>query len=325
MNIVQKIHSIMEIQEAFKQALENNVYFQAAKIQVVPENAAQIDFIIKNALGKLGVICVIQTPAFDYIGKDDDGHPVWEMPEASIVISEIPTVNRSRAGASTALDAALQAAESINELGDAVALEQIRQVENQGVVSVFVTFKTSARFGYAKELTQPNSHFILTNGIDVEFAGDTINEGTIDAYIKQQGYPAGRDAVKEIVLGSKVTTLGHHAFAAFNELVSADISQATSVTTLAARTMQYDPKLTHVNLGSTLVEIGDTNFQQSFALKELTIPASVTTIGSWALANGGIEKVIFTGKTKAQVQAMTNYPWRMTGKTFVATDATWTA
>ena len=155
MNIVQRINSVMEVQEAIKKALEDNVYFKASKIEVIPENAAQIDFLIKNALGKLGVVCVIQTPAFDFLGKGDDGHPVWEMPEASLVISEIPTVNRSRAGASTALDAALQAAESINELGDAITLEQIRQVENQGVVSVFVTFRTSARFMYDKQSIPP--------------------------------------------------------------------------------------------------------------------------------------------------------------------------
>lgn len=149
----------MEIQEAIKQALDNNVYFKAAKIEVICENAAQIDYLIKNAIGKLGIVCVVQTPAFDFLGRGDDGHPVWEMPEASIVISEIPTTNRSRAGASTALDAALQAAEAINELGADIALEQIRQVENQGIVSVFVTFKTSCRFGYAKQtLPQDNTN-----------------------------------------------------------------------------------------------------------------------------------------------------------------------
>lgn len=135
-----------------------NVYFRAAKIEVLTENAAQIDFLIKNAIGKLGIVCVVQTPAFDFIGKDDDGHPVWEMPEASIVISEIPTTNRSRAGASTALDAALQAAESLNELGEGISLEEIRQVENQGIVSVFVTFKTVCRFCYQRQdLPEGNS------------------------------------------------------------------------------------------------------------------------------------------------------------------------
>ena len=155
MNIIQRINSIQEVQDAIKEALMQNVYFRAAKIEVLTENAAQIDFLIKNAIGKLGIVCVVQTPAFDYIGKDDDGHPVWEMPEASIVISEIPTTNRSRAGASTALDAALQAAESLNELGSEVCLSEIRQVENQGIVSVFVTFKTAARFTYGKETLPP--------------------------------------------------------------------------------------------------------------------------------------------------------------------------
>ena len=89
MNIVQKINSIQEVQDAIKEALMQNVYFRAAKIEVLTENAAQIDYLIKNAIGKLGIVCVVQTPAFDFIGKDDDGHPVWEMPEASIVISEI--------------------------------------------------------------------------------------------------------------------------------------------------------------------------------------------------------------------------------------------
>lgn len=155
MDIVQRISSIQEVQEAIKEALEANVYFKRHSIPVLCENSAQIDYLIKNAIGKLGIVCVVQTPTFDYMGKADDGHPVWEMPEASIVVSEIPTTNRSRAGASTALDAALNAAEAINELGDSVALEQIYQMENQGVVSVFVTFKTCSRFCYAKQNLPP--------------------------------------------------------------------------------------------------------------------------------------------------------------------------
>ena len=150
MDIVQKINSIQEIQDTLKKKLEENVYFARSKIQVVSENSAQIDFLIKNAIGKLGIICVVQTPTLEFYGKDDEGHPVWNMPEATIVISEIPTVNRGRADSSTALDAALIAAETINELGDAVALDGINQVETQGIVSVFLTFKTCAHFTYAR-------------------------------------------------------------------------------------------------------------------------------------------------------------------------------
>lgn len=155
MEVTQRINSIQEIQDAIKGQLEKNVYFAASKISVLSENSAQIDFLIKNAIGKLGIVCVVQTPTFEFIGKDSEGHPVWNMPEATIVISEIPTVNRNRAGASTALDAALQAAESINELGSGVVLKQIYQMENQGVVSVFVTFETNAHFTYERKDLSP--------------------------------------------------------------------------------------------------------------------------------------------------------------------------
>ena len=151
MEIIQKIHSIQEIQDAIKAQIEQNVFFKRASIPVIPENAAQIEFLIKNAIGKLGIVCVVQTPTFEFLGKDEEGHPVWTMPEATIVISEIPTVNRARAGAGTALDAALQAAEALNELGSSIVLKQIYQMENQGVVSVFVTFETSAHFCYDRK------------------------------------------------------------------------------------------------------------------------------------------------------------------------------
>lgn len=151
MEIIQKIHSIQEIQDAIKAQIEQNVFFKRASIPVLTENSAQIEFLIKSAIGKLGIVCVVQTPTFEYYGKDEEGHPVWTMPEATLVISEIPTTNRSRAGAGTALDAALQAAESLNELGSGIVLKQIYQMETQGVVSVFVTFETSAHFCYDRK------------------------------------------------------------------------------------------------------------------------------------------------------------------------------
>lgn len=150
METIQKINSVNEVQDAIKKAIEENVYFAKTKIPVITENSAQIDYLIKNAIGKLGICCVVQTPTFDFYGKAEDGHPVWEIPEFSVVISEIPTINRGRADASTALDAALIVAETLNELGAEVALNSINQVENQGVVSVFVSFKTAIHFRYER-------------------------------------------------------------------------------------------------------------------------------------------------------------------------------
>lgn len=151
MEIIQKINSIQEVQDAIVNKLKENVFYSRASIPVFSENSAQIEFLIKNAISKLGVCCVVQTPTLDFYGKDKDGHPVWQIPEFTIVISEIPTTNRSRAGASTALDAALIAAETVNELGSEIALNSINQLENNGVISVFVSFKSSILFGYKRK------------------------------------------------------------------------------------------------------------------------------------------------------------------------------
>lgn len=150
MEIIQKINSIQEVQDAIVNRLKENVFYNKASIPVFSENSAQIEYLIKNAISKLGVCCVVQTPTLEFYGKDKDGHPVWQIPEFTIVISEIPTTNRSRAGASTALDAALIAAETVNELGSEIALNSINQMENNGVISVFVSFKSSILFGYAR-------------------------------------------------------------------------------------------------------------------------------------------------------------------------------
>lgn len=150
MTKVQRINSIQEVQDEIKKRLTDNVYFERAKVTVLSENALDIDYMITKSLGTLGICCVVQTPRFEFIGKDDDRHPVWSIPEFQIVITEQPTINRSRAGASTALDAALIAAESLNEIPD-IGLVGIQQTDIQGLVTVVVTFSTSVQFGYARQ------------------------------------------------------------------------------------------------------------------------------------------------------------------------------
>ena len=150
-----------------------------------------------------------------------------------------------------------------------------------------------------------------------------IQEGTLDAFARHNGYSGAND-IRAVVLGSEVEALGHHAFAAFENLEMVDISRA-QITLVEDRTFQYSPRLRYVDLGTSISAIGSTVFQHSDNLTELTLPESLVTTSIWSFNNGGIKKLIFTGRTKAQVQAMSNYPWQMGGCTMVATDETWIA
>lgn len=150
MKHVQTINSILEIQNAVVDALKQNVFFAKSKIELLSENAMDIDFQISKAIGGLGIVGVVQTPHLEFVGKDDDGHPVWQISEFQIVFTEIPTTNRSRADASTALDAALIAAETVNEEIPDATLVDIIQSDVQGMVNVVAQFKVSVQFGYKR-------------------------------------------------------------------------------------------------------------------------------------------------------------------------------
>lgn len=76
------------------------------------------------------------------------------------------------------------------------------------------------------------------------------------------------------------------------------------------------PSLATVTLPNSLTSIGDGAFYISGRMgsdnnmPSITIPSNVTSIGQSAFDNRGhLTEVTFEGKTKAQVQSMTNYPW----------------
>lgn len=160
---------------------------------------------------------------------------------------------------------------------------------------------------------------LLDNGTELS----NIQEGTLDAFAQHNGYSGAND-IRAVVLGSGVEALGHHAFAGFENLEMVDISRV-QITFVEDRTFQYSPMLRYVNLGTSISAIGSTVFQHSYRLTELTLPESLVTTSIWSFNNGGIEKMIFSNRTKAQVEAMANYPWQMGGCTMVAIDETWIA
>lgn len=76
--------------------------------------------------------------------------------------------------------------------------------------------------------------------------------------------------------------------------------------------------LTSITLGSSLSSIGLQAFNKCSNLPDITIPNSVTTIYRQAFYNCySLTAVTFSGKTKAEVQAMVNYPWNIIGSAVI--------
>jgi len=109
-------------------------------------------------------------------------------------------------------------------------------------------------------------------------------------------------SLTSIQFGSKVTTIGNHAFAAsgltqvtvpstvtnFGYGAFSQCSYLTSATvpgsvkTLGSSTFGQCSRLTSVTLGTGITSIGDSAFDRCSSLKSIVIPAGVTTIGAEA-------------------------------------------
>lgn len=144
------IQTISEIQLAVKAELEKNSYFAVHGVTLLIENAKDIEFQIKNAMSSFGITATVATPSLNFRGEyaDEDGkYPYWEIPTLNVVVVENPTLNRGRANYATALDTALQIAETLNPIPN-IGNSTITQTTTGGMVVVTVSLKSNIAFRY---------------------------------------------------------------------------------------------------------------------------------------------------------------------------------
>lgn len=151
---MEKIESISDIQLAIKGELEKNTYFVTHGVNILIENAKDIEYQIKSAMGNLGTVITVSTPSLTYSGnlagpEEDRKSPFWTLNSVQIVVVENPTLNRGRANYSTALDTALQIAETLHQI-PTLCNVSISQTSTGGLVIVTVVVKTTAVFELSK-------------------------------------------------------------------------------------------------------------------------------------------------------------------------------
>jgi hypothetical protein len=70
---------------------------QLSSCQFLAENSKDIDYSIKNALGKQGIVGVVMTPKAQFIGNYEATEIAWQC-DCEIEIVENPVVNRGKPG-----------------------------------------------------------------------------------------------------------------------------------------------------------------------------------------------------------------------------------
>lgn len=157
----------------------------SGKVTFIPENQKDIDFQLKNALGRQGIVGIVMTPKAEYRGTYQGESLVWELKDFTVQVVENPVVNRPVASSITALDAAMRAMDC---LGDPLRRmfatynpHQVEQGEDNGLIVAQAKFDSMIR----TRVSPPPPFFPDRQGIKMS-DGTVIPMG--DGFFSPTGY-----------------------------------------------------------------------------------------------------------------------------------------
>ena len=235
------------------------------------ENKKEIDYEIKSALGKQGVVGLVMTPKATFAGAYEDKSLAWQIDELEIDIIENVTVNRGKKnGYVTGQDAAMRLFDVLCPLsGDdegqfnAVSYEEGEDnnlLVNKCVLKCLV-----------HKLPPPEMRTKVT------YADGSSLMVEVEGVLSSSSIPSINDVV-EVEIGNAVTSIGEYAFDRCSYIETVVIPK--SVETIGTQGFSRTARLTNVTIeGNGLKVIGDGAFVAATALTSISLPDSVISIG----------------------------------------------
>jgi hypothetical protein len=290
------------------------------------ENRRDIDFEIKKALGREGIVGLVMTPKATYAGAYMDVGIAWQVDQLEVDVVENVTVNRGKKdGYVTGQDAAMRLFEVLCPLtgeyegqfspvsyeeGEDNSLLVNRAVLKCLVHRVHIPAKTVVTFadGTSRE-------YDVKGTMEIDWLGTGVYPGNVvDVQIGEEVTGLGERSftgfgnLSSIVVPKNVTSVGGEAFS-YTGLRNVVIENG--VTELGYGAFAYSNGLSSVSLPSTLTKIGADVFEECGALKAVDIPASVVDISHVAFRYSRLSAVTMEGRTKAEAKAMPGYGWSL--------------
>ena len=269
MSTIENMSILWQAQEAAANILNADAEL-SGKVTFFSENQRDIDFQLKNALGRQGIVGIIMTPTAQYCGNYQDDSVVWDLRNFTVQIVENTTVNRAIPTSITALDAAVRATDRLaNTYANGFTTYNpvsIEQGEQSGLIVAQARFNCTVRTN--RYPVPPTSCYaVYTDGSTKIFHVDG-NSFTANSVVKQ--------GLRRLYIQEGITLLGQDALKNASDL---EVLQLPStLTTINSSAVNGCVKLTKVDIPNGVTTIGDHAFANCTALKKVTIPASVTMI-----------------------------------------------
>lgn len=234
----------------------------------ISENSRDVEYEIKKALGKEGIVGLVMTPKARFVGRAGDIGNAWQC-ELEIDVVESPTVNRGRSLSAycTGEDAALMAVEALcpceGEDEGKMCPVSFEQGEDGGLVVNKVVLKCIAL------PDNPRLTVLRGSGRTWKVTSSELTTEALSA--------AGVDPAQVIWFscGPGVSSIGDAAFLSCGQLESFSF-RGESIGTAAFRSCSA---LTAANFGSALTSIGDRAFCFDAALTSATFAGSPPEVG----------------------------------------------
>lgn len=271
---------LAQVQEATADALNEDAVL-SGRVNFIPENAKDIEYQIKEAMGKQGIVGIIMTPECQYQGTNGK-ELVWDLRDFTVQIVENPIVNRSNPNPDltiTALDSAIRAADVLGspsfDLFGIYNPASIEQGEDSGLLVAQARFNCQVR----QDRKDPYTYIYFADGTTKKF----LWEGEVTSQMAHDTGLSDTSPSARIVFGTVVSSIADESFVGL--------------------------PVTEASFNSGLLSIGRRAFAFNGILTNIELPDTVQSIAEEAFVEDPNIEVTFQGKTKAEVQAMENYPW----------------
>ena len=253
---------------------------QLSACHFIAENRRDVEFEIKQALGKQGVVGLVMTPKATFAGAYMDTSLAWQLDELEIDIVENVTVNRGKkdGGYITGQDAAMRLFNVLCPLSGEgegkfcpVSLEEGEDgnlIVNKCILKCLVHVSESE-----PESIKKKGKVLYKTDLSQE---DWLEE---DAYLSGDNVLYGFQHKNQAVVallpdfaadGTQIKALGNNSFKGCNRLVSVDLP--SSLLSIGKEAVSYCDNLSSVYLPNSLKYIGDSAFREDKSLLSVFIP-----------------------------------------------------
>ena len=176
----------------------------SAGITFFAENNKDLDYEIKNALGRQGIVGIIMTPEAQYIGSTVEGEIAYDLRDFTVQIVENPPVNRGLSASITALDAAQIAQDLLsnpqNTKFGVMNPVSIEQGEDSGLIVCQAKFNCNIHIYRTPDAAKTKVKYTAASGLP-DWEGDIVGE------LKDDSIP-NKAQIEHVDIGTHVTSIG---------------------------------------------------------------------------------------------------------------------